>query len=782
MEQTYFEEENSKGFDIKRYISKLAKNYVWFIVAIAVFVSAAYLYFRYMPTIFQVSSYVLIKQPTDASNILGGSAFGSGKSDSRIEPDISNEIIKLHSTALIGDVVDSLRLHIELKKEEEGKNRLINLAELPFYMNVKRAAEDVESPVYKLSFENASYTVEADALKATGKYNQPLVINTDTLTIGMKDSALVPRAGQYEVKFAGRIKTIYKYISRIEAAPAPKSGPGLLQVSVKDEIPERARDFINVLVYTYDFSNLSYNNQALKKEMAFLNERLAAVSAELYAQAKLVRDFKAGNQVFDVSSSANQLLANLPEIDARKSENILKQDLLNLVENNIRSYNGREEIVPNSSGLQDPVLGDQINRYNQLVLQKRTVLDNGTEQDPRLPAIDGQLQQIRSNILKNVKNIRSEIKANINSLAAQERSITSRFTTMPEKEKEMIELNRVLGIKQSLYTFLLQKREDKNLELASAEIAESRIVDNNLTNVSQYPKPLMFYGIAFAAGLLLPALIILIRVLVNNKVETRQDVEAQTSLPIAGEIGNVTKATRELVITPDNTSPEAEQFRTLRTNISYLTRGLTQKVLLVTSSKSEEGKSFVSLNLANSIAISNKKVALLEFDLRNPGLTDKLGMHQSLGLSNYLSGEARIEEIIKPVANSENLYFASCGDPLPSNPGELILSDKMPALFDYLKQNFDVIVIDTPPVGPVSDALTLGKWADISFFVIRHNHTLRSTIKLINKLDEQKKLPRLTLIINGIINSKEFNYGNDFAYGYGYQPNEKKKRKALANS
>ena len=345
--------------------------------------------------------------------------------------------------------------------------------------------------------------------------------------------------------------------------------------------------------------------------------------------------------------------------------------LVNLVESNIKGYNGNEEIVPNSSGLNDPVLGGQISTYNQLVLQKRNILDKGTAQDPRLEPINGQLQEIRSNILKNVRNIKNEIRANNNSLSTQERAITGRFSTMPNKEKEMIDLNRVLGIKQSLYTFLLQKKEDKQLELASAEIAESRIVDAP-KNVSQYPQQSIFYLIALAAGILLPALIILARILFNNKIETRQDVEGLTKLPIAGEIGDARKKQKELVVTADNNSPEAEHFRTLRTNISYLTRGIAHKTLLVTSSKSEEGKSFISLNLANSIAIGGKKVALLEFDLRNPGISDKLNLGNTKGLANYLSDEVTLENVIQQLESSENLHFISSGYPLPSNPGEII--------------------------------------------------------------------------------------------------------------
>ncbi len=778
MEQVTFEEESSKGFDIKRFFSKLAKNWYWFVITMGLFAGMAYTYLLFTPTTYNVSAYVLIKHPAEASNMLGGSAFGSSQKESWL--DVNNEIFKFRSGSIVRKVVDSLDLDVQVKTDIKGKNQVVSLDSIPFQIYIQRKQPDIASPEYKLSLQESSYTLQSENESLTGSYNQPLFVGGDSLIIAKKNNVSIPSTKEFDLQFLSKSATVSKYIGRTEIVPVPKAGEGLLQVTVRDEVPSRAKKFINVLVTNYDIANLDHNNQALRKEMDFLNERLASVSEELDAQAKLVRDFKAGNQVFDVASSASQLLGSLPQIDNQRTSNLLRQDLANLVESNIRSYNGREEIVPNSNGLNDPVLSSQIGSYNQLVLQKRSILDRGTAQDPRLDPINGQMEELRTNILKNIRNIKSEIRANNNSLASQERKITGRFSTMPEKEKELIELNRVLGIKQSLYTFLLQKKEDKNLELASAEIAESRIVDG-AKSISQYPEPSLFYMIALGAGLLLPILIILVRILMNNKIETRQDVEALTKLPIAGEIGDARKKNKELVVTSDNNSPEAEHFRTLRTNISYLTRGIAHKTLLVTSSKSEEGKSFISLNLANSIAIGGKKVALLEFDLRNPGLSTKLEMANTTGIVNFLMEEATLEEIVQPTTSSENLFFVSSGYPLPSNPGEIILSDRMELLFEHLKENFDVIIIDTPPVGPVSDALTLGRFADISFFVVRHKYTLRTTLKLINKLSEDKKLPRLTLIINGIIDNKEFNYGNDFAYGYGYQADEKKKKAMISN-
>jgi capsular exopolysaccharide synthesis family protein len=326
--------------------------------------------------------------------------------------------------------------------------------------------------------------------------------------------------------------------------------------------------------------------------------------------------------------------------------------------------------------------------------------------------------------------------------------------------------------------FLMERKSEKEIELASAEIAESRIIDSRLNKKTREPQPLLIYQIALACGILIPLIVILLKTILNQKIETRKDIESATTIPVAGEIDYST-SNSDIVMLAEAATPEAEQFRTLRTNISYLSKDKIARVMLVTSSISEEGKSFVSLNLANSYAIRSKKVVLLEFDLRSPGLSEKLNLTETIGLANYLADELPIEQAIQKVNEYDNLYFISAGYPLPPNPGEIILSHKMTSLFEYLKANFDVVVIDTPPVGLVSDAISLGKWADMSFFVVRHKYSLRTSLKLVNRLRDEKKLPMISIIINGI-KGNAFNSGNKYGgYGYGYNYGKKKSKKSL---
>lgn len=588
----------------------------------------------------------------------------------------------------------------------------------------------------------------------------------DSLRLDMKTT---PK-GKVKVSREAAIAGIAR---RLIVAPVPKGGMGMLQVVMRDEKPERAQQIVNVLIYKYDLANYIFKNKALRSEMAFLDNRLATVNEELNTQENYVRNFKASNKINDVSSSANQLLSSLTSIDSKKSDNDYKENLLKLIETNITAAGGREERI-NVPGLQDVDLASLVAKYNDLVSQKSNILEQGAPKDLRLPPINLKLESTRTHIVNRIASIRQELATSNNFLAGQERSTTGRFVTLPEKEKDYIQVSRLLNIKQSLYVFLLQKKEDKNIEFASSGILGSRIVDWRVNGV-QDPKPSLVYAVAFLTGLLLPVMVILIRFLLNKRIETPADIYKTTTLPIAGEIALVPRLEQEMVMKKDNVSPVAEQFRTLRTNMLYVNKSTPAKVVLITSGISGEGKSFISLNFANTLAISNKKVVLVEFDLRNPCLSASLSAANTSGIANFLAEETDVTSIIQPVIDYENLFFISSGNPLPANPGEIILNNRMQLLFDTLKQQFDFIILDTPPIEAVSDALALGKWADCSFFVIRHKYSLRSSLVRMNRLYEDQKLPRPALIVNGIKPGEGFN--NVHGYGYGYSDMTRMKRK-----
>lgn len=764
--------DKATGFDIKRFIFRLCRNYPWFLLSVAVFLTGTHFYLKNLIPMHQVSTSILL-HPEQVQRTANDN-FSINESETIIPNEnfkdiVNNEVFILKSRSIISGVVDSLKLEIGLFN---GKKNVSTDA-APFVVSVFRKNKELPTPVYALQLLPGSFTLEKDNKKYRGIYGQPLITQNDTITVKLKEGVIVGSNNQYGLQFSGRSSTIGKYVSRVSVSAIPKAGIGMVQVSVEDEFYIRAKQIIEVLIYQFNLSNLQYKNQAERLALDFLNKRIDALEGELKAQETEVSNFKAQNKIYDVSVAANQLLTSLGSIDVQKSQNDLKGSLLSLVEKNIRAYNGVEEIVPNANGLQDDVLADLINQYNKLVLNKRMILDQGTPEDPRLFAVNGQLEQIRNNILKNVENIRHELTTNRYSLSGQERNFSAKFEGLPKKEKDYIQLSRSLGIKESLYLYLLQKREESSVRLVSSDMAQSRIVDEGIYKGVVSPNKRFTYLTALSAGLLLPGLVILLISLLNKKVESREDIETSLGVPIIGEIGTAPKKNRVMILSSGKEMPVAEQLRSLRASLFSREKIIESKVLLVTSYMRGEGKSFISMNIADTLAAAGKKVVLLDFDLRKAILSRRLDSHTSdglstfltIGLSNYLNGQAEVDQIAYRLGESkDNIVFVPSGS-FVSNPGELILSDRMPSLFDYLKSNFDYVIVDTPPVGFVSDAITIANWADSTLFIIRHNYSQYASVKLIKELHESSKLPNLSVVMNGIRKGRGYEYGG---YGSGY--------------
>jgi len=783
-QQTFIEEKQTTSpFDINRYFSKLISNYYWFLLTLAIFGTSAYMYLRYTQPLYEVSTFILVKGPNDAMNTtLGGSAFAAGgaqgaASGPGLYPDPSNEIFKLQSEVLMGEVVDSLNLDITAVRFGRVRSKAEELEGLPFAVGVIKTSPQSYLPTHKLFLSETSYSLQSESKNIKGYYGQPLVIAGDTLIITLKSYSPQDFNVEYGLSYDTKSSAISKLSSRITVQPAVKAGPGMLQILVKDELPKRATKIIDVLIDKYDHANLEFKNQSLRREIAFLNDRVSTVGGELLQQENLIRDFKVSNKVNDVSSSASQLLTNLTTLDAKKNENESKRQMAELVESNIRNFTGQEQVISNASNLGDPVLSNLVTRYNEKVLEKNRILDRGTTFDPRLGGISKELQDYRINILNSVDNLKREIKSNNDFLASQERSTTSRFQTMPEKEKDYVQVNRLLGLKQSQYMFLLQKKEDKNIQLVSSQIGESRIIDSRTNNDILYPKRWLVYAVALGLALLLPAMIILLRMLLNKRIETRKDIENATSLPIAGEIELEPRTAKEIIVSAGYQTDIAEQFRSLRTNLIYLKQETAGKVLMVTSSMPGEGKSFVSINLANTLALTGKKVILVELDLRKPQLAKTLGLNTRPGMTDYLiTTDMLPSAIVQKNKEYENLSFVTCG-PIPPNPGELILTKRLQSFFDYLRNNYDIIVVDTPPVGIVSDAIIIGNQVDLTLFILRHRYSFRSSIKLLNELSALKKLPHASIVINSIRRNKGFSKEIQGSYRYYLNDEKKHKRK-----
>lgn len=779
MEQHSVEEQKKVNrFDFKRFLVKLLKNYIWIIGSVFLFAGCTFLYLRYTVPMYQVAAYLQIAITQDAGKMAGATPFSPGASAGRERyVDLNGEIFKLQSKPLIAEVVDSLRLNVEVTRNDRMKNEPLDIAMLPFTVVAKVSAAFSGTAIYVIKLKNDYYLLEKNNKILKAAYGSEITIDHNTITLNKKDGTKNLMGQEYRLMLSDKRTTVDKYNERLTVGSVPKGGLGMLQLVLRDEIVDRAKQFIEVLKYRYDYSNYVFKNRALQSEIEFLDQRVTAVDAELERQENYVKNFKAGNKITDVASSANQLLGSLANIETKKSDNVYKENLLKLVESNINSSAGQEERL-NVTGISDVDLVALVSRYNDLVLQKKNIALQAAPRDLRLPPINAKLTETRNGIINRIQSLKEELSANNAFLASQERNTSGLFSTLPSKEKDFIQVNRLLNIKQALYVFLLQRKEDKSIEFASSGIADSRTVDWQVSNV-QDPKPSILYGISLFLGLLVPAAVIFTKVLLNKKIETSKEINQATSLPVIGEIAFAGKVSEEKIVIRDSTSAVAEHFRTLRTNLFFHCHGRHHNAVLVTSGTSGEGKSYVSLNLASAIAISGKKTILLEFDLRDPGIMREEEISKRPGIINFLNGEMRIDEIIQPLEDCPQLSFISAGFPLSINTGERILDRKMGLLFEYLKKQYDFIIIDTPPVEAVSDALILSEWADFSLFVIRHKYSTHSSIELINKLHEDSKTPNALLVINSIQPGGDFNNVHGYGYGYGSLGKYNKKKKGV---
>jgi len=754
----------SGSFDLMHYLTKLLRHYVWFLVSVFIALSVSFLYLRYSVPQYQVSGSILVgggSLESGANSILANAGMLNGPSDK--ESAVSNEIFILQSHHINGAVVDSLRLNISVARRGNLKDEPLILDSLPVSIRIRRSDPNRDSPVYKLLLRNSSYILEDQGTTHASQYGRPLLLAGDTILMEKKSPVISTQ--DYSFQIGSRLGTINKYISRLTVEQAKNGGTGLLSLSLIDELPSRAYRYIGVLIHAYNASYIDYKNQATKSALKFLGERLNTISAELHDQENDVRDFKSSNQIYDISSAANQLLTNLQSIDTQKGQNYYQDKLLALVETTI-SKNGKEEVVASAAGLQDPILGAQVAKFNDLVFQKQMILSTGTDYDPRLDPINSQIKDLKSSILKNIQNIRNQFRTGKNYVSTEESKYSGRFAVLPQKEKEYIELTRKMTIKESQYVFLLQKKEETEIQLVSSDSGMSRTVDDVLNDGRVSPVSTNIYGAGLLIGLLIPALTILVTTILNQKIETRKEIELVCTAPILGEL-SFSNSSDPIVISTNKRTAIAEQLRAIRANLSFIGSGEQHKVFVVTSSMSGEGKSFLSLNLANSFAINDKKVAVLELDLRKPMLSKKLGVNNRVGISTFIVDVSiSPDEIIKPVENQPNLFLVNSG-PIPPNPGELIIHKRLEELIQYLRNNFDYIILDLPPIGLVADALTIGRMADISLFVIRPNYSLRPALRIVNDLYKQQKLPRLSIVVNGVQKHKgygSYGYGN----GYGY--------------
>lgn len=761
------EKPNSKS--IGHIIAHYTRYWYVFMASIVLSLSVAYCYLKYYAiSEYAITSSLLVKEGKGSAST-GEESFSLNLFAS--SKNLNNEIEILKSTSLMERVAGALNLTVTYHKVGNFRNTELYGNQLPIRVIVDRLNPEVNNQDVLISLkQDKGFDLEENKEHTSYSFGQQIHRPYADFTV-VADSNAQLLASYNNDRFIVGLHSLRAvangYRQSIVITPISKDAT-VMKVSMTDAIPERGRDVINKLIEVYNQEALEDKNQTATNTIHFLDERLKFLTGELTGVEKKVQQYKSQNEVTDMTTQASSYIEQANDYNKKLSDWNTQINVLKSIENYLTKNDNQYKLVPSALGIQDPTLSELISKFNAMQLERERMLRTTELSNPLVVNIDQQLANLQANILENLRNIKNGLLITSSSLRANSGQFKSRIQQVPMLERQLQDINRQQETKQKLYLYLLQKREEAGLSLAGT-VANTRIIDSaSSTDYPIRPSKQILYLAALLVGILVPFAGIYSKELLNEKVESRQDIEQHTVTPIIGELIHNNKGA--LVMTRGNRSGLAEMFRLIRTNLHFAATSPNDKVVLVTSSMSQEGKTFISLNLGATLVLSGKRVVVLEMDLRQPALLNMLDLPAHLGITDYIQSEqVTIENILQLVPQTDGLFVIGAGQ-LVSNPAELMMSSKMEYLLHELRENFDHIIIDSAPVGKVADVFALHKHVDQTVYVIRSGFTLKKQIDIVDDILRKRKLPNPLIILNDVRSKANTSY----EYGYGEEKEKKR--------
>jgi capsular exopolysaccharide synthesis family protein len=756
-EQSQSRKSEIANLSLKDLFFKYVRFLPLFIISVALSLLVAYVYLRYATLIYQSSGSLVVtsdKQQT-SNDRFEQLMISDGNRN------IQNEIELLKSRPLMERVVRNQALNFSYYAI--GKIKELNIYKSsPFLVEALSLKDTVSNFEMKIAFaSDGSFSInqENQRFRFGQVFSNPygvfrLVRNKGE--IGSEYRVLWQNTSSVASGFSGALIVI------------PKANTGILNITLQSTNPDLAADVINGLMREYQIQTVEDKNNATRQTIDFIEARLDVVSRELDSVTNRILAYRMQNNLIDVETQSSNYFSRIEAGDRERNEHRVRLNNANMIQDYLEDKRYTYTIVPTTLGLDDPTLTTLISAYNVAQLERQELIKGNTPPgNVMVRQKDEQIEKLRQNILENVRNIKSSINAALGSLARQSSEVESQIRALPSKQQMLVEMERQQESKLVLYKSLLEKREESAIALAST-ISNIKVLQNAAPGYAPVqPNRRNARMLAIVIGLALPALFIFVLEILNDKVTTRYDIEKLTDTTILGEVGH-SFSKENLVIGNNNRSVVAEQFRIIRSNLQYILTHASKPVVLVTSSFSGEGKSFISTNMGAVMALAGKKTIILEFDIRKPKILSHLGLPKKPGLTNYLLGKVKLEDLPIAIPGHDNLYVLPCG-PVPPNPAELLLDPRLNELFAYLKANFDMVVMDTAPVGMVGDAQTLSQFADCTLYIVRQGYTYKKQIGIIDEFHRQGKLPRISIVMNDVKTRSGYGYyGYGGRYGYGY--------------
>lgn len=751
------EEDN---INIKEILNKLIDKWPWFIISIFLCILIAFFYTKYTSPLYQINAKVLVNDDEKGGGLSGkssglmdlGGLIGAKNS-------VDNEAEILKTRFLMEQVVRQMQLNIVYSKKQNLVSR--ELYHTPFKLNILKGMDTITTTKFEVKkINNNRLKISTKKFEKEIAWNEPFSVNgvgtiqLENNQIGQMDD------GEYYVSVSSIDERVAILMKQLSVSVTNKQ-VSILDLGLSYPLPDKGEDILKTLISKYTEANLSDKNAIADSTYKFIGERLNLIASELGDVENQEEEFKQNNKLADMSEQGKLLVQNTSEFSTELAKAETQVSILSDLENYLKDETKNKRVFPAALLPQDMVFSGLMGQYNALLIERDKQLLGLTEESPFIKNIDNQIAGLRSGILSNIQSTKNTYVVTRDKLRNQLSKSENQISGVPKIEKNYLKLVRKKGIKQELYIFLMQKAEETAISKTS-NISVAKTIDPPKAQVMPIsPRKNIIYLAGLIAGLVLPIIIIFAVDLLNTGIATKEEITKLTRVPVIGEISHNT-SNDNLIVANQGRSAISEQFRALRTNLSFYLKTAEEKVILLTSSMSGEGKSFTAINLGNILALAGKRVLLMELDLRKPGLSAKLGLSNDIGFSNYtISPDIKITDIIKPLSINKNMFIISSG-PLPPNPAETLLSENTPQLIEELKKQFDYIIMDAPPVGIITDAQLLSVYADVTLYLVRQKVTQKAQLAIVEELYTNGKMKNIGIVVNDII-SKYYGYG----YGYG---------------
>lgn len=792
-----FQGEDEKPIDYKAILFEYLMYWPWFVACLLVCIAGAWCYLRYQAPVYNVNATVLIKQG-DKNKPSGQNASLEAMQDLgmlSMASNFDNEVEIIQSRTLLKEVVNALNLNITYTEKRSFGYPMQLYKNTPVQVWMSPDEADKLTSSLQLQLEctpegkvqvNTTFSHNGKEQTLSKHFDQlpgVLVTPVGTITLSSKDSTSIQEAHTIYATIISPTVAAANCKAHLSADPVSKVTT-IVRLNYNDTNVDRGMDFLNTLVALYNRDANDDKNEVASRTAEFIDTRIQIINQELGSTENQLATYKQKAGLTDLSSDAQLALQGNAEYTQKQAENATQLRLVQFLKEYIDNPANQMEVIPANIGLTDNALATVIGQYNEMLTERKRLLRTSSESNPAVVNLDASIQATRKNVQTSVSSVLKGLEITRNDLEHQARKFEGKISNAPTQEKELLSITRQQEIKASLYLMLLQKREENAITLA-ATANNGRIVEEPLSGGPVSPNSRTFYLLALVLGIGIPVSIIYLSNLLRFKIESRADVEKITNVPVIGDIPVVETKGNPIVVRENRNDLMEEVFRSVRTNIQFMLQE-NQKVVLFTSTSSGEGKSFTAGNLACSFAFMGKKVVIVGLDIRKPGLNKVFHLsHKEKGITQYLVDPEHTDllSLCQTSSESENLYILP-GGIVPPNPTELVARQTLDQAIEILKKHFDYVLLDTAPIGMVTDTQLIARVADLSVYICRADYTHKSHYELINDLKKDHKLPNICTLINCInMNQRKngyyygygkygkygkYGYGKKYGYGYGY--------------